>query len=74
VAGAVRDAGRLVGDGPHEQIVGSVPECASLWPDYARSLGAVALQHVATNEPGNALERRWRSETFEKVPPGTSLP
>ena len=58
VAGAVHDAGRLVGDGPHEQIVGAVPEYASLWADYARSLGAVTLQQVATIEPGNVLERR----------------
>jgi ABC-type bacteriocin/lantibiotic exporter with double-glycine peptidase domain len=34
----VLEAGRLVGDGPHEQLVKTVPEYASLWSDYARSL------------------------------------
>jgi hypothetical protein len=34
----VLEAGRLVGDGPHEQLVKSVPEYASRWSDYARSL------------------------------------
>lgn len=34
----VLEAGRLVGDGPHEQLVKTVPEYASLWFDYARSM------------------------------------
>lgn len=36
----VLDEGRLVGDGPHDRLVQTVPEYASLWTDYARSLGA----------------------------------
>jgi len=38
----VLDKGRLVGDGSHEQLVETVPEYASLWADYARSLGTVS--------------------------------
>ena len=38
----VLDKGRLVGDGPHDTLVETVPEYASLWVDYARSLGAVS--------------------------------
>ena len=33
--------GRLVGDGPHDRLVASVPEYATLWADYARSVEAV---------------------------------
>lgn len=39
----VLEAGRLVGDGPHERLVRTVPEYASLWSDYARSLEGAAL-------------------------------
>ena len=39
----VLEAGRLVGDGPHEQLVKTVPEYASLWSDYARSLEGASL-------------------------------
>jgi ABC-type multidrug transport system fused ATPase/permease subunit len=38
----VLEAGRLVGDGPHEQLVKTVPEYASLWSDYSRSLEGVS--------------------------------
>ena len=38
----VLDKGRLVGDGPHDALVETVPEYASLWLDYARSLGTAA--------------------------------
>ncbi|MFC0243501.1 peptidase domain-containing ABC transporter [Rhodopseudomonas telluris] len=34
----VLDGGRLVGDGTHDELLRSVPEYASLWSDYARSL------------------------------------
>jgi ABC-type bacteriocin/lantibiotic exporter with double-glycine peptidase domain len=39
----VLEAGRLVGDGPHEQLVKTVPEYASLWSDYSRSLKGASL-------------------------------
>ena len=38
----VLDQGRLVGDGPHDALVETVPEYASLWLDYARSLGTAS--------------------------------
>ncbi len=37
----VLEAGRLVGDGPHDRLVQTVPEYATLWADYSRSLGAL---------------------------------
>jgi len=33
--------GHLVGDGPHERLVATVPEYATLWADYARSVETV---------------------------------
>lgn len=38
----VLDAGRLVGDGVHENLLSTTPEYASLWADYARSRELVA--------------------------------
>jgi ABC-type bacteriocin/lantibiotic exporter with double-glycine peptidase domain len=39
----VLEAGHLVGDGTHEQLVKTVPEYASLWSDYSRSLEGASL-------------------------------
>ena len=39
----VLEAGRLVGDGLHEQLIKTVPEYASLWSDYSRSLEGASL-------------------------------
>jgi ABC-type multidrug transport system fused ATPase/permease subunit len=39
----VLEAGHLVGDGAHEQLVKTVPEYASLWSDYSRSLEGASL-------------------------------
>jgi ABC-type bacteriocin/lantibiotic exporter with double-glycine peptidase domain len=38
----VLEAGRIVGDGPHERLLQAVPQYASLWGDYARSLGKLS--------------------------------
>jgi ATP-binding cassette subfamily B protein len=42
----VLDEGRLVGDGPHDRLLQTVPEYASLWTDYARSLGAPSPERL----------------------------
>ena len=43
----VLEEGRLVGDGPHDLLVATVPEYASLWADYARSLGGLSQPEEA---------------------------
>lgn len=37
----VLERGRLVGDGSHDRLVSTVPEYATLWADYARSIETV---------------------------------
>jgi ABC-type bacteriocin/lantibiotic exporter with double-glycine peptidase domain len=39
----VLEAGHLVGDGTHEQLIKTAPEYASLWSDYSRSLEGASL-------------------------------
>ena len=51
----VLDKGRLVGDGRHERLVETVPEYASLWMDYARSLGAVSPSVESDETAGAAM-------------------
>ena len=51
----VLDGGRLVGDGSHEHLLADVPEYASLWADYARSLQPAADQQLVRLGDGHPL-------------------
>ncbi len=45
----VLQGGRLVGDGTHDRLIQTVPEYASLWSDYVRSLGETSPRFEEAN-------------------------
>jgi ABC-type multidrug transport system fused ATPase/permease subunit len=57
----VLEAGRLVGDGAHEQLLATAPHYASLWSDYARSLTTRRRGEVTPFLRRAAAPRRWFS-------------